>query len=349
MYEQKELQEVVQKAMEKLGDKTREAVALFYINGYSYEEMSTYLSVPVNTIKARLNLGRKRLKEELMDIVEETLRAQKPKGTLKERVLAELSLGFPEGWITAAGDEHNEYRTVILSTKTKDVEKTRLIALTMRKEDAQAIFDFYSRKTEDAQSKRKIGDLLQAILEGFGITIERVTLKMEEGMCSAAVLLRKGKTIKEIQTRPSIALLLANRMKVPVWATPELIQQEKVGEEGVPAVFEETLDQMKMELLDTTLENRLIGLAFEHGLHPEAGISKAIWTDTGQMIVEGKVPVLFDLQANQGVLARMKGKVGHYGGQWVTDDDKRYAMTYELLEQGIAIKFSPETEQASSC
>ena len=40
---------------------------IHYIEGYSVEEVGNILKIPVGTVKSRLHIGRKNLKEELED------------------------------------------------------------------------------------------------------------------------------------------------------------------------------------------------------------------------------------------------------------------------------------------
>jgi ankyrin repeat protein len=53
-------------------------MTLFYIGGYSMEEVATFLEVPVSTIKGRLHSARERLRTMLLDTVADDLRAQRP-------------------------------------------------------------------------------------------------------------------------------------------------------------------------------------------------------------------------------------------------------------------------------
>ena len=53
-------------------------MTLFYIGGYSMEEVATFLEVPVSTIKGRLHSARERLRTMLLDTVADDLRARRP-------------------------------------------------------------------------------------------------------------------------------------------------------------------------------------------------------------------------------------------------------------------------------
>ncbi len=55
--------EEVDRLLRKLSGKDREVVRLFYLEGQTYEEISTELDIPVNTIGAMLSRARKKLRE----------------------------------------------------------------------------------------------------------------------------------------------------------------------------------------------------------------------------------------------------------------------------------------------
>ena len=65
-------------AMRHLPEHERSTMTLFYIGGYSMEEVATFLEVPVSTIKGRLHSARERLRTMLVDTVADDLRARRP-------------------------------------------------------------------------------------------------------------------------------------------------------------------------------------------------------------------------------------------------------------------------------
>lgn len=76
--EQEELKDRVFTALESLPEHERAATMLYYISGYSQDEVAQFLDVPVTTVKKRLFSARKRLREMLMDLVAESLRERRP-------------------------------------------------------------------------------------------------------------------------------------------------------------------------------------------------------------------------------------------------------------------------------
>jgi len=71
-----ERRETVRRALERLDDKNREVVSLYYIDGLSYSEIAGFLSVTQATVKGRLQRGRVHLREELK-VVEDTFDERK--------------------------------------------------------------------------------------------------------------------------------------------------------------------------------------------------------------------------------------------------------------------------------
>jgi len=70
--------EQVLDAVRHLPEHERETTLLFYISGYSMEEVATFLEVPVSTVKGRLHSARARLREMLLESVEDDLRSRRP-------------------------------------------------------------------------------------------------------------------------------------------------------------------------------------------------------------------------------------------------------------------------------
>jgi RNA polymerase sigma factor (sigma-70 family) len=68
----------VLEAVRQLPEHERSAMTLFYIGGYSMEEVATFLEVPVSTVKGRLHSARERLRTMLLDTVADDLRSRRP-------------------------------------------------------------------------------------------------------------------------------------------------------------------------------------------------------------------------------------------------------------------------------
>jgi RNA polymerase sigma factor (sigma-70 family) len=75
---EQELKDSVLAAIQALPENQRVVTMLFYINQYSQNEISYFLGIPVTTIKKRLQYSRKRLKERMIKVVQDTLRENRP-------------------------------------------------------------------------------------------------------------------------------------------------------------------------------------------------------------------------------------------------------------------------------
>jgi RNA polymerase sigma-70 factor (ECF subfamily) len=89
--ERKEVQGQVMAAISRLPPKQRETVTLFYISGHSIQEIARLQGVPAGSIKRRLHDARARLREEMLGMVEKTLKAEAPKEDFARRVFELLS------------------------------------------------------------------------------------------------------------------------------------------------------------------------------------------------------------------------------------------------------------------
>jgi RNA polymerase sigma factor (sigma-70 family) len=86
----RELEQRVLEAVQSLPERQREATMLYYINGYSQQEIADFLEEPVSTVKKRLHDSRRKLKERMVGMVSETLKQNAPDERFSQRVIAGL-------------------------------------------------------------------------------------------------------------------------------------------------------------------------------------------------------------------------------------------------------------------
>ncbi len=82
-----ELREAVLAAVRALPEPQREVTSLFYINGYSQDEIAAFLELPVSTVKNRLHGARQRLRERMTNMVADELRSHPLPEDFRRRVL----------------------------------------------------------------------------------------------------------------------------------------------------------------------------------------------------------------------------------------------------------------------
>jgi len=88
--EQSEMRERVLGAIRALPENERVVTALFYINGYSHDDIAGFLEVPPSTVKSRLHTARTRLKRRMVDMVSESLHTNKLPEDFGRRVISAI-------------------------------------------------------------------------------------------------------------------------------------------------------------------------------------------------------------------------------------------------------------------
>lgn len=76
--ERRELDEAFLRAIEELPSHERIVATLFHISDYSYNDIAAFLELPLSTVKKRLHSARTRLKQRMIDMLEEELRNNRP-------------------------------------------------------------------------------------------------------------------------------------------------------------------------------------------------------------------------------------------------------------------------------
>ncbi|MFZ6028126.1 MAG: sigma-70 family RNA polymerase sigma factor [Chloroflexota bacterium] len=71
--ERNEVVRQVQAGLRALPEGLRAVTTLFYVGGYSHAEISAFLDLPAKTVKSRLHAARQRLKERMLEMVQEEL------------------------------------------------------------------------------------------------------------------------------------------------------------------------------------------------------------------------------------------------------------------------------------
>jgi RNA polymerase sigma-70 factor (ECF subfamily) len=61
-----ELKKTVRSALDKLDEKLREPIRLFYFEGHSYQDISSSLKIPIGTVMSRIARAKVRMKRDLV-------------------------------------------------------------------------------------------------------------------------------------------------------------------------------------------------------------------------------------------------------------------------------------------
>jgi RNA polymerase sigma-70 factor (ECF subfamily) len=100
----------IRQALARLSEKTRLAVTLFYLGGFSHGEIAAFLEIPVNTVRSRLRIAKRQLREEMLTMVEDVLSAGRPDPEFTRRVVDE-AIRRAEAAVraNAAGEAYRQY------------------------------------------------------------------------------------------------------------------------------------------------------------------------------------------------------------------------------------------------
>lgn len=93
--EKREMRQTVLQAISSLPDKERTVTTLFYINGYTQTDIAEFLEVPVTTINNRLHSSRTRLKERMVQMVDDEMKTHALPKQFPERIRMLLALPRP--------------------------------------------------------------------------------------------------------------------------------------------------------------------------------------------------------------------------------------------------------------
>jgi len=97
IYEQRELQAFVAHALQQLPEEQRLAITLFYLSGYSHQEVADFLNLTKSQVNNRLYSARNTLKERIFAMTKTTLGEQRPSNdeTFTNGVINRIRLANP--------------------------------------------------------------------------------------------------------------------------------------------------------------------------------------------------------------------------------------------------------------
>lgn len=243
IHELRELQRAILAAVSRLPAEQREAVWLHYIDGLTLREIGVLTGAPVGTVKARLHRARVRLRHELAIVSQQTKAGRvlkEEEASMVEVVVHDVMVRTPKGrdvkWLAAPQEEGPE-RTRVVLLKEKAGERVLPIWVGVAEGDALAM------QLAAVTTPRPLTfELIAKLLEVTGAKLERVAINRVHEMTYYATLTvsAMGQPY-EVDARPSDALNLAVRVRVPVFLTDELLEQASAWMhtfDEVPAALE---------------------------------------------------------------------------------------------------------------
>jgi len=227
--EKRELDARVLAAIRALPRNQRVVTTLFYINGYSNEDIGQFISRPVGTVKRWLHDARERLRKELVAMVESELKQSRPGVEFADRVVKKISR--LQVWLDekAQASHPRGYGSLLLT----DFEQ-RSFLIMIATAEAQAIQPWLS-----GQGSPDDLDIYAATVRALGRFergIKEVTVSELKANTFYAVLkVQTGKRVVDVDCRPSDALNLAVRCNAPIYVSEGIAETCLIrDEDGKP-------------------------------------------------------------------------------------------------------------------
>lgn len=235
----------------------RVTATLYYIDGYSYKQVSSFLGVPLGTVKRRLFEARQRLKERLA-MVEKKLKAERPKSSFTRRVLERID----SVKVAVAG----EHVSAVLLTD----EKRRSFLIYIGPPEARSI----NMALEGSKFPRPMThDLfVNTIKQLGGRIVELVVSALKEETYYGTLVIRLGQRRHEIDCRPSDGIAIALRARAPIYVhksvANQVVMKRKDGKPLSPRSAQRYLK--KMAERPKKMEAEIAQLRAELAKHPRS-------------------------------------------------------------------------------
>jgi len=195
----------IQQALTALSEIHRETVTLYYINGYTCDEVGGFLNVPSGTIKRRLSDARRQLRKEMFDMVRDMFDAHK------------LPPGFRKVVIKGTYQDPNSNDLRLLM---QDDRRKRGLPVAIDAFQANAVCMHLYK----SPPPRPITyDLFLKTCRAFGVALDGVGVRKGEEGYRADLAFSRGKRSITLETDPGDAAALALRFNAPVYVDEDLL------------------------------------------------------------------------------------------------------------------------------
>ena len=241
-----ELRAGVQRAISSLSEKNRLALTLYYIDGLSYEEIGTFLDIPKTTIKSRLYKARKKLKKEVLQMTKDEFQQSPLPEDFSTQVLQEVELTqiYP---LKEMDDFH-----VLMKQQAKQILPVLILTSKEKPNQHLPIFVGFNEASAIFLTRKGISpprplthDLIVTLLKAVNATVQKVIVTdLRENIFFGRIILECNGEIKEIDSRPSDAIAIAVRLKVPIFIAKK-IEKKDVWIQGEKDELKEPIQKLR--------------------------------------------------------------------------------------------------------
>ncbi len=206
--EERELHQIVLRAVNALPPKERVATLLFYYEQLRLEEIAAILNISVTAVKGCLHRARQQLRERLAWVYEE-LPGQVPARRRKTMMKATINV--------VRKNLSTQQDVVVL----QDEEARRLLFIWIGASEALVIA---SGLTHVTPPRPHTVHLMASMMKAAGIQLQEVRVEaLKDAVFYAVVKVQQGGQTHEIDARPSDALALAVLLDKPIYVAEEVM------------------------------------------------------------------------------------------------------------------------------
>jgi len=215
LVEERELQRLVQSAIDTLSPKNRAALLLFYYEQLSLEEIATQLGASVTAIKNRLHQARKQMQAQLAPVYTVRLPSDPVIGSPSKRRSGMIKINT----LHAIPDEASQHAILYLL----DTAGGRMLRIWIGAFEGEQIYQaLHGLPT----ARPAAYGFFANILAKMGGTVEEVRIELLKDITYyATVKVRNGKQTHEVDARPSDAIALAVQTNSPIFVSAALMAQ----------------------------------------------------------------------------------------------------------------------------
>ena len=273
--EARELHQIVLEAVNALPSKDRDTALLFYYAQLSLREIAAMLGISVGAVKVRLHRARQRLKSRLLAEYPEIIPRKQRRKIMIKVTIADV---VKQEWKDDQGRSH-EFHVVVL----QDEAGQRVLPIWVGPFEGQSIavglgdFSFFRPLTFN---------FFVSLLQALDAQVEQVRIEMLKGNTFYAIVkIRRGKTVSEVDARPSDALALAVLTGSPIFVSEDVL---KDGGADIPKAA-------KASPTRSGVENILGEIREEWQGHTQARSSRQLTQEELARAKEELINTVFDL------------------------------------------------------
>ncbi len=226
-------------AVQQLPQRLREPVALFYIDGYTADEVAGLMELPAGTVRRRLHEARNRLRDYMEKTVGDQIRQSAPSPSFADDVLDRIA--DVRVFFRGTEDERND---AIVVTD----EAGQSLQILIGRREAEALDQALARKP--APTQPSLYEVMAGVIREFGLRPRGIRItELKDHTFFAAIDLGTPTGDVCLDARPSDAINLAARLGVAMQVVRAVTRQVCPDEQALAKVIARTGSAASLDTL----------------------------------------------------------------------------------------------------